>query len=68
MPNITTQSTHWFFVEVIIPPDWKNLQVDFRFDADNEAMIYSADGLPLQGLTGGGSGWRSLISRGDVEK
>lgn len=50
------QSTHWFRVQLTIPPNWTGREVHFVWDAGNEGLIFSEDGLPLQGLTGGGSG------------
>ncbi|GBC03648.1 hypothetical protein RclHR1_05230010 [Rhizophagus clarus] len=46
-------STHWFRISVKIPEYWKNEEVQFLWDADNEGMIWTVDGVPLQGLTGG---------------
>jgi alpha-mannosidase len=52
-------STHWFRVTIHkIPEEWKNYErVSLEFDLP-EAMVYSADGEPLQGLTGGSEGRR----------
>ncbi|PKY21567.1 hypothetical protein RhiirB3_409571 [Rhizophagus irregularis] len=46
-------STHWFHISVKIPEYWKNEEVQFLWDADNEGMIWTVEGVPLQGLTGG---------------
>jgi alpha-mannosidase len=49
-----TWSTHWFRIEVSVPKDWQQEQrVEYWFDAGNEAMIWSEDGEPIHGLTGG---------------
>jgi alpha-mannosidase len=48
-------STHWLRVDFEIPEPWHGTEstVHFRFDSNCEAMLYSADGQPLQGFTGG---------------
>ncbi|ORY80856.1 alpha-mannosidase-like protein [Protomyces lactucae-debilis] len=47
-------STHWFRVTIHqVPEEWKKLErIQLEFDLP-EAMVYSEDGEPLQGLTGG---------------
>ncbi|CAJ0861615.1 17620_t:CDS:10 [Entrophospora sp. SA101] len=47
-------STHWFRVNVQIPNNWVNEEVQLLWNANNEGMVWTIDGLPLQGLTGGG--------------
>jgi alpha-mannosidase len=48
-------STHWFKIELKIPHDLlKKRHLEFHWDAHNEGLIWSEDGEPLQGLTGGG--------------
>ncbi|KAI1004966.1 Alpha-mannosidase [Podosphaera aphanis] len=48
-------STHWFKVQLTIPEELiKNELLEFHWDANNEGMVWSEDGNPLQGLTGGG--------------
>lgn len=48
-------STHWFKVELTIPKRlWDAPQLEFQWDANNEGLIWTEDGHPLQGLTGGG--------------
>ncbi|KAL8898042.1 MAG: hypothetical protein Q9192_002274 [Flavoplaca navasiana] len=48
-------STHWIRIELKVP---RKLQckerLEFLWDADNEGLIWTEDGEPLQGLTGGG--------------
>ena len=44
-------STHWFRVEIAIPPEWAGREVHFLWDSSSEAAIWQ-DGQPLQGLTG----------------
>ncbi|CAG8506444.1 799_t:CDS:10 [Paraglomus brasilianum] len=46
-------STHWFHINVHVPVDWVDEEVQFLWDADSEALVWSVDGVPLQGLTGG---------------
>lgn len=46
-------STHWFRVSVRIPggADWRGRRVLLRWEAGCEAMVWSAGGVPLQGLS-----------------
>ncbi|KAH8999594.1 glycoside hydrolase family 38 protein [Lactarius hatsudake] len=54
-------SNHWYKVTVHIPPEWKDYErVQFEFDPGCEAMIYTTDGTPLQGITGGFGGDRRV--------
>lgn len=48
-------STHWFRLVVGIPAEWRAVgkEVHLLWDSSCEALIFSADGQPLQGLTGG---------------
>lgn len=50
--------TFWFKIEWEIPSKWlenKNLkEIHFQWDCNNEGLIYSKHGLPLQAFTGGG--------------
>ncbi|RKP33409.1 hypothetical protein BJ085DRAFT_32469 [Dimargaris cristalligena] len=48
-----TWSTHWFEVKVTIPEDWVNEEVEFRWDADCEGLLWSKDGVPIHGLITG---------------
>ncbi|KAK9380856.1 glycosyl hydrolases family 38 N-terminal domain-containing protein [Kockiozyma suomiensis] len=48
-------STHWFRVHVRVPqtePWLSNKQLEWHWENHNEGLVYSADGMPLQGLTG----------------
>ncbi|KAG0023171.1 Glycoside hydrolase, 38 vacuolar alpha mannosidase [Podila clonocystis] len=45
-------STHWFKLNLSIPADWAGEQVDLIWDSGSEAMVWSTDGIPRQGLTG----------------
>jgi alpha-mannosidase len=48
-------STHWFKIKLTVPKDMlKAEHLEFHWDANNEGMVWSEDGNPLQGLTGGG--------------
>ncbi|KAJ3042014.1 hypothetical protein HDV00_008306 [Rhizophlyctis rosea] len=58
-----TWSTHWFKVSVDIPYDLAGEEVVLIFDPDSEAMIWSTDGEPLTGLTGGGGNERHVEHR-----
>ena len=47
-------STHWFRVQFTIPDQWSyKPQVELHWDSSSEAMVWTDDGRPLQGLTGG---------------
>ncbi|ROW16211.1 hypothetical protein VPNG_01935 [Cytospora leucostoma] len=46
-------STHWFKVQLTVPEDLRDKErLEFHWDMNNEGLIWSADGNPLQGLTG----------------
>ncbi|KAM0712350.1 hypothetical protein Q7P37_011445 [Cladosporium fusiforme] len=48
-------STHWFKVQFTLPYEWTyKSQVELHWDANNEGLVWTDDGRPLQGLTGGG--------------
>ncbi|KAK6531971.1 Glycoside hydrolase, 38 vacuolar alpha mannosidase [Orbilia ellipsospora] len=54
-------STHWFRLHLTVPERMRDKwPVEFRWDANCESMVWSEDGCPLQGLTGGGerTKWR----------
>ncbi|RDB17533.1 Alpha-mannosidase [Hypsizygus marmoreus] len=58
---ITYQTNHWWKVAVTIPGYWQQYdRVQFEFDPGCEAMIYTTDGVPLQGITGGFGGDRRV--------
>lgn len=47
-------STHWFKVEVLVPPEWKakyHEPVLFDFDSSDEGFLYLEDGTPQVGLS-----------------
>ncbi|KAI9286060.1 galactose mutarotase-like domain-containing protein [Umbelopsis sp. AD052] len=46
-------ATHWFHVQVRIPNEFAGEEVHFIWNADNEALVWSMDGTPIQGFTGG---------------
>ncbi|KAK9462524.1 glycosyl hydrolases family 38 N-terminal domain-containing protein [Lipomyces oligophaga] len=48
-------STHWFRITVRVPQEgvWlSNKKLEWHWENHNEGLVYSEDGLPLQGLTG----------------
>ena len=47
-------ATHWFRIHLRIPAELQGKYLEFHWDARNEGLIWSEDGIPLQGLTGGG--------------
>lgn len=48
-------STHWFRVRINVPSRMKNAdRVQFNWDSNSEALVYTEDGEAVQGLTGGG--------------
>ncbi|KAL5339219.1 glycosyl hydrolases family 38 N-terminal domain-containing protein [Aspergillus crustosus] len=48
-------STHWFRIRLTIPQDLlEKERLEFQWDANNEGLVWTEDGHPLQGLTGGG--------------
>ncbi|PFH56278.1 hypothetical protein XA68_16781 [Ophiocordyceps unilateralis] len=48
-------STHWFRVHLTVPKDAVEEElVVLEWDAGNEGLVWTHDGTPLQGLTGGG--------------
>lgn len=48
-------STHWFKVALTVPKELlKKELLELHWDGNNEALVWSEDGKPLQGLTGGG--------------
>ncbi|KAI0041688.1 glycoside hydrolase family 38 protein [Auriscalpium vulgare] len=60
-PSCDCKTNHWFKIAVNVPSDWKDYErVQFEFDPGCEAMIYTTDGTPLQGITGGYGGDRRV--------
>jgi alpha-mannosidase len=48
-------STHWFKAVLTVPSELRDKDLlELHWDANNEGMIWTEDGKPLQGLTGGG--------------
>lgn len=48
-------STHWFKIQLHIPRHLQDKEhLEFHWDAGNEGLIWTEDGEPLQGLSGGG--------------
>ncbi|EME27109.1 alpha-mannosidase II [Galdieria sulphuraria] len=54
-------STHWFRVELEIPESMAGKEVHFLWDCNAEALLYSEQGISIQGLVGG----KSLCRRAD---
>lgn len=48
-----TWTTCWFKVVIDIPNKWCGKEIHLRWDSGSEALIWSTDGKPLQGLSGG---------------
>lgn len=53
-------TTHWFRCTVNIPKPFRGKPVQFMFDSNSEAMVWSATGQPIMGLTGGGGSARHV--------
>ena len=54
-------TNHWWKVSLKIPAYWSQYErVQFEFDPGCEAMIFTCDGTPLQGITGGYGGDRRV--------
>lgn len=47
-----TWTTHWFKVRIDIPESWLGKEVHLRWCTECESMIWTSDGIPLQGLSG----------------
>lgn len=48
-------STHWFKVHLTVPKELTDKEhLELHWDADCEALVWTHDGVPLQGLTGYG--------------
>ncbi|VDN08434.1 unnamed protein product, partial [Thelazia callipaeda] len=47
-----TWTTHWFQIDVEVPEDWDmETKSVLRIDAECEALLWSEDGEPIQGLS-----------------
>ena len=53
-----TWATVWWRIEAEIPKEWQGEEVHLLWDAGCEGLVWSADGVPLQGLCGGNDGDR----------
>ncbi|KAF9302865.1 Glycoside hydrolase, 38 vacuolar alpha mannosidase [Mortierella antarctica] len=64
-------STHWFKLNLSIPAEWVGEQVELIWDSGSEAMVWSTDGIPRQGLTGDRGNDRrveyTLVKKAEVE-
>ncbi|KXX75907.1 Alpha-mannosidase [Madurella mycetomatis] len=48
-------TTHWFKVVLTVPSNLRDKRLlELHWDANNEGLVWTEDGKPLQGLTGGG--------------
>ncbi|KAL1635531.1 Glycoside hydrolase, 38 vacuolar alpha mannosidase [Neofusicoccum ribis] len=48
-------STHWFRIHLTVPSELRHKNhLEFHWDANNEGLIWTEDGNPVHGLTGGG--------------
>ncbi|KAI1810761.1 glycoside hydrolase family 38 protein [Poronia punctata] len=48
-------ATHWFRIVIRVPKELTGKKdLEFQWDSNSEGMVWSEDGKPLQGLTGGG--------------
>ena len=57
-------STHWFKIILVVPERFKKYErVEFHWDAHNEGLVYTEDGEPVQGLTGGGERVEYLLPK-----
>ena len=48
-----TWDSAWFHLSGKIPKDWTNDEVVAHLDFNGEALVFSPEGIPLQGLTNG---------------
>ncbi|OCF58446.1 alpha-mannosidase [Kwoniella mangroviensis CBS 10435] len=54
-------SNHWFRFTLHIPSEWEAYErVQLEFDCSGEAMVYTVEGDPIHGLTGGFGGDRRV--------
>jgi alpha-mannosidase len=57
-------STHWVRITLTVPEKFKKYDhVEFHWDSNCEGLVWSEDGEPLQGLTGGGERVEFLFPR-----
>lgn len=64
-----TWSTHWLAIDFTTPPEWterKDAFINFVLDPSCEGMLYSVNGVPIQGLTGG-EGKNAFVGNRRVE-
>lgn len=56
-------STHWFRLQFELPQSWNDKpQIELHWDSNSEGMVWTEDGKPLQGLTGGGQRTEWILS------
>ncbi|CAG7967895.1 unnamed protein product [Penicillium salamii] len=57
-------STHWFRIHLTVPEDMlQHEHLEFHWDANNEGLVWTEDGRPLQGLTGGGERTEFIVPK-----
>jgi alpha-mannosidase len=53
-------ATHWFRIHITVPEHLLHEEhLEFNWDARNEGLVWTEQGEPLQGLTGGGRDQRT---------
>ena len=58
-------STHWFKIRLKVPADLlEKDQLELHWDADNEGLVWTEEGEPVQGLTGGGERVEWILPEG----
>jgi alpha-mannosidase len=57
-------STHWYKIEIEIPPEWHDQEVHLLWDSCSEGCIWR-EGQPVQGLTGSSNGFIMDLLRGE---
>lgn len=58
-------STHWFKVVLTVPEDLRDKELlELHWDGNNEGMVWTAQGQPVQGLTGGGERVEWVLPKG----
>ncbi|KAG4092558.1 galactose mutarotase-like domain-containing protein [Neocallimastix lanati (nom. inval.)] len=63
--------TVWFNVKIKIPDNWNDDIIYFLWNCNNEGLIWSLDGRPIQGLTGGGGDVKRheyILTKEDLKK
>ncbi|WRT70534.1 uncharacterized protein IL334_007532 [Kwoniella shivajii] len=54
-------TNHWFRITLHIPTEWESYErIQFEFDCSGEGMVFTPEGDPIHGLTGGFNGDRRV--------